>query len=76
MDAGCDFANRRERNTAVWRAAAIDESAWTDAHGMPGAQVAACGYTPAGRTGQTHTIVVRVMISAELISRDPRCQRR
>lgn len=63
--------------TAVWRAAAaIDESAWRDAPGMPSAQVAACDYAPAGWPPGTYTIVRRVKISAELISRDPRSRRR
>ncbi len=77
VDAGCDFAIAAKRNTSVWRAAAaIPETAWRDAHGMPGAQVAACDYAPAGWPPGTYTIVRRVKISAELISRDPRSRRR
>lgn len=77
VDAGCDFAIAAKRNTAVWRAAAaIGDSAWADAHDMPGAQVAACDYAPAGWTGQAYTIVRRVKVSAEQISRDPRSRRR
>ena len=77
VDAGCDFAIAAKRNTAAWRAAAaIDESAWRDAPGMPGAQVAACDYAPAGWPPGTYTIVRWIKISAELISRDPRSRRR
>lgn len=77
VELGCDFAIAAKRNTAVWRAAAsIPESAWQDAHNMPGGQVAACDYTPAGWPDGTYTIVRRVKISAELISRDPRSRRR
>lgn len=74
---GCDFAIAAKRNTAVWRAAAaIDESAWRDAQGMPGGQVAACDYAPAGWPPGSYTIVRRVKLSAERISRDPRSRRR
>ena len=77
VELGCDFAIAAKRNTAVWRAAAaIEESAWRNAHGMAGTQVAACDYTPAGWPPGTYTIVRRVKISAELISRDPRSRRR
>ncbi len=77
VDAGCDFAIAAKRNTAVWRAAAaIPESAWQDAHDMPGAQVAACDYAPAGWPSGTYTIVRRVKVSAEQISLDPRSRRR
>ncbi len=77
VQAGCDFAIAAKRNTAVWRAAAaIPESAWHDAQDMPGAQVAACDYAPAGWPSGTYTIVRRVKLSAEQISRDPRSRRR
>jgi len=77
VELGCDFAIAAKRNTAVWRAAAaIPETAWRDAHGMPGGQVAACDYAPAGWPPDSYTIVRRVKLSAERISRDPRSRRR
>jgi len=40
---GCDFAVAAKRNSAAWRAcAAIPETDWKSARGMPGGQVAAC----------------------------------
>jgi len=49
VERGCDYAIAAKRNPAVWRAlAAIPEEAWSDARDMPGGQVAACDYTPAG----------------------------
>ena len=45
VDAGADFAIGANRNPATWRAAAaVPEDAWTDADGMPGAQVAVADY--------------------------------
>ncbi len=77
VEAGCDFAIAAKRNTAMWRAyAGIDPDAWTDAIGMPGAQVAAVDYAPAGWPADTCTIVRRVRVDAEAISADPRSRRR
>jgi hypothetical protein len=74
---GCDFAIAAKRSTAMWRAyASICEDAWVDASGMPGAQVAAVDYAPAGWPPDTYTIVRRVRIEAEAISADPRSRRR
>ncbi len=74
---GCDFAVAAKRNTAMWRAyAGIGEAEWADARGMPGAQVAAVDYAPAGWPAQTYTIVRRVRVEAEAISADPRSRRR
>jgi Transposase DDE domain group 1 len=74
---GCDFAIAAKRNTAMWRAfASIDPDAWVDAIGMPGAQVAAVDYAPAGWPEHTYTIVRRVRVDAEDISADPRSRRR
>jgi hypothetical protein len=74
---GCDFAIAAKRNTAMWRAyAGIGEHEWVDAAGMPGAQVAAVDYAPAGWPEGTYTIVRRVRIDAEDISADPRSRRR
>jgi hypothetical protein len=74
---GCDFAIAAKRNTAMWRAyASIAEDAWVDAIGMPGAQVAAVDYAPAGWPDGTYTIVRRVRVEAEQISVDPRSRRR
>ncbi len=75
--AGCDFAIAAKRNAAMWRAyASIEESAWVDAIGMPGAQVAAVDYAPTGWPEGTYTIVRRVRVDAEAISADPRSRRR
>lgn len=74
---GCDFAVAAKRNTAMWRAYACAEpDAWVDAIGMPGAQVAAVDYAPAGWPADTYTIVRRVRVEAETISADPRSRRR
>jgi len=75
--AGCDYAIAAKRNTAAWRAlAGIDEDAWSEAQDMPGAQVAACDYAPAGWPDDAYTIVRRVRIEAAEISADPRSRRR
>ena len=77
VEAGCDFAIAAKRNTAMWRAyASIAQDAWVDAIDMPGAQVAAVDYAPAGWPEHTYTIVRRVRIEAEAISTDPRSRRR
>lgn len=74
---GCDFAIAAKRNTAMWLAyASIEAAAWADAIGMPGAQVAAVDYAPAGWPVDTYTIVRRVRVEAETISADPRSRRR
>ena len=73
----CDFAIAAKRNTAMWRAyASIPDDAWVDAISMPGAQVAAVDYAPAGWPEDTYTIVRRVRVDAEAISADPRSRRR
>lgn len=77
VEQGCDFAIAAKRNTAMWRAyASIDEAAWGEAYGMPGAQVAAVDYAPTGWPEYTYTIVRRVRVDAEAISTDPRSRRR
>ena len=77
VEQGCDFAVAAKRNTAMWRAyASIPGDAWVDAVGMPGAQVAAVDYAPAGWPEDTYTIVRRVRVEAEAISADPRSRRR
>ncbi|MGI8522525.1 MAG: transposase, partial [Nocardioides sp.] len=77
VEAGCDFAIATERSTAMWRAySSIAGHAWVDALGMPGAQVAAVDYAPAGWPQHTYTIVRRVRVQAEAISADARSRRR
>jgi hypothetical protein len=77
VEQGCDFAIAAKRNTAMWRAyASIPDDAWVEAIGMPGAQVAAVDYAPAGWPEDTYTIVRRVRVDAEAISADPRSRRR
>jgi len=73
----CDFAIAAKRNTAMWRGyASIADDEWVDAVGMPGAQVAAVDYAPAGWPEDTYTILRRVRVDAEQISADPRFRRR
>jgi hypothetical protein len=73
----CDFAIAAKRNTAMWRAyAAIPADAWVAADGMPGAQVAAVEYAPAGWPQHAYTIVRRVRVDTEDISTDARSRRR
>lgn len=77
VDAGCDFAIAAKRNPAAWRAlSAIPAGDWQDARDMPGAQVAACDYAPAGWPDGTYTIVRRVKVPVERLSADPRSRRR
>jgi DDE family transposase len=77
VEAGCDFSLGVTRNPAVWRAAAaIPEKAWRKAKRMKGAQVAVCGYAPAGWPAGTVCVVRRVKVRAERISTDPRARRR
>ena len=74
---GCDYAIAAKRNTALWRAfAGIGEHDWRDAAGMPGAQVAAIDYAPAGWPDDAYTIVRRVRVNAADVSTDPRARRR
>jgi hypothetical protein len=54
----------------------VPDDAWVDAIDMPGAQVAAVEYAPAGWPIDTYTIVRRVRVDAEQISADPRSRRR
>jgi hypothetical protein len=73
----CDFSLGVTRNKAAWRAAAaIPADAWRKAKRMKGAQVAVCGYAPAGWPPDTVTVVRRVKVHAGDISTDPRARRR
>lgn len=75
--AGCDYAVAARRNSALWRElAAVDPDAWVPARGMPGAQVAAIDYAPAGWPEDAYTIIRRVRVDAEDVSTDPRSRRR
>lgn len=56
--------------------AAVPETGWTRARGMPGAQVAVMDYAPAGWPPDAYTIVRRVKVDAADISVDPRARRR
>jgi hypothetical protein len=77
VDNDCDFSLGVTRNPAAWRAAtAITADAWRRAKRMKHAQVAVCGYAPAGWPPGTVTVVRRVKIRAGDISADPRARRR
>ena len=77
IDNNCDFAIAAKRNTAVWRhIAAIDDDAWRPAIGMRGAEIAACGYQPAGWPPGTRSIVRRVRVDADEVRADPRSRQR
>ncbi len=77
VDNGCDFSLGVTRNPAAWRAAAaIPEKVWRKAKRMKGAQVAVCGYAPAGWPPGTVCVVRRVKVRAQDISTDPRARRR
>ncbi|HEX5204880.1 MAG TPA: IS1380 family transposase [Actinoplanes sp.] len=77
VDNGCDFSLGVTRNPAAWRAvAAIDAQAWRRAKRMKGAQVAVCGYAPAGWPPGTACVVRRVKVRASDISTDARARRR
>lgn len=77
VDNGCDFSLGVTRNPAVWRAAAtIPARAWRKARRMKGAQVAVCGYAPAGWPAGTACVVRRVKLRTRDISADPRARRR
>ena len=74
---GCDFSLGVTRTPAVWRAAAaIPADAWRKAKRMKGAQVAVCGYAPAGWPPGTVCVVRRVKVRAGDVSTDPRARRR
>lgn len=77
MAAGCDFAIVAKRSPATWTAArAIPNDAWRPAVGMAGAEVAFCGYRPAGWPAGTRCVVRRVRVEAAEISGDGRSRRR
>lgn len=71
--AGADFGIATKRNTATWRAvAAVHEAAWEDCWDMHAAQVADCGYVPAGWPEGTRCVVRRVRVDPGEIRSDPR----
>src|SRR5437762_1118800 len=77
VEADCDFSLGVTRNNAAWRAAAaIPDDAWRRAKRMKDAQVAVCGYAPAGWPPGTACLVRRVKVHAADISTDPRARRR
>lgn len=74
---GCDFAIVAKRSPATWTAArAVPDDAWRPATAMTGAEVAFCGYVPAGWPPGTRCLVRRVRIDATDISTDGRSRRR
>src|SRR5207247_10439360 len=77
VDNDCDFSLGVTRNKAAWRAAAaIPDDAWRRAKRMKGAQVAVCGYAPAGWPPGTACLGRRVKVRAADASTDPSARRR
>lgn len=77
LGAGADFGIAAKRNPAMWTAVrAIAEDAWRPADGMAGAEVAVCGYCPAGWPPETRAVARRVWVDAADIRADPRSRRR
>src|SRR5664280_2448524 len=77
LAADADFAIAAARNPAVRRAIrSIPKTAWRQAKGMPGAQVATIDYAPAGWPVGTRMIVRRMKVKAADISTDVRARRR
>jgi Transposase DDE domain group 1 len=75
--ADIEYAVAAKRNSALWRElAAVDEDAWAPANNMPGAEVTAIGYAPAGWPDDAYTIIRRVRVDADDVSSDPRSRRR
>lgn len=71
------FAIGAKRTPAMWRAAAaIPETAWIEAIGMPRAQVAVADHRPDWWPTGTRLLVRRVRYDTEQISADPRSRRR
>jgi Transposase DDE domain group 1 len=73
---GCDFAIAARRSRAVWRAEReIPEESWQEAKDME-AEVAECGYLPAGWPEGTRCICRRVRVTVEELRPDTRTRRR
>ena len=73
---GADFAIAVKRTDPVWRSVRkVPETGWRKALGME-AEVAECGYVPAGWPPGTRTVCRRVKLSPEEVSRDARSRRR
>ena len=73
---GAGFAIAVKRTDPVWRAARkVPGTGWLKAIGTE-AEVAGCGYVPAGWPPGTRTICRRVKLSPEEVSRDARSRRR
>jgi hypothetical protein len=74
---GVRFAIGAKRIATVWQAlVGLSETGWTDATGMPGAQVAVTTYCPAWWPASTRLLIRRVALAPEQISADPRSRRR
>ena len=73
---GCDFAFAVKRNPAVWAAGlAVPGAGWEPAKDMAGAEVAECGYQPAGWPEGTRCIVRRVAVTGPMPTRRSRRRR-
>lgn len=78
LAADIEFAIGAHRIVPLWRALlSIDESDWTDAIDMTGAQVAVADYTPGWWPANTQLLIRRVRLDAVTqLSTDPRARRR
>ncbi|MEX0972445.1 MAG: IS1380 family transposase [Solirubrobacterales bacterium] len=74
---GVRFTMSAPRSEAMWRALeGIPDSAWREAEGMAGAEVAETTYAPGGWEGEPLRLIVRrVAHRASALSADPRARR-
>jgi hypothetical protein len=73
---GCDFAFAVKRNPAVWAAGlAVPATGWQPARDMAGAEVAECGYQPAGWPEGTRCVVRRVPVVGAMPTKRSRRRR-
>ncbi|HET9258177.1 MAG TPA: transposase [Pseudonocardiaceae bacterium] len=74
---GAGFAIGAKRIAPLWRLLdGIAGTAWTDAIGMPGAQVAVADYRPDWWPSNTRLLIRRVRLDLCQVSADPRARRR
>ncbi|MCA1671685.1 MAG: transposase, partial [Actinobacteria bacterium] len=77
LGADVEFAIGAKRIAPLWRIlSGVAEADWTDATGMPGAQVAVTDYRPDWWPATTRLLIRRVALAPEQVSADPRSRRR